>query len=123
MTALSLVEKFTFDFGKARTLAENDHYLAFEELFGRFVQTLKLWCPAETSVVLMVKINVEGLSENMSLDTLFSRTASHAHQLYYSDNDDFALSLHFGNKQIGIAHVVMDPILFYLSSCEVDELV
>lgn len=120
MNALSLVEKFTFDFGKTRALAENGHYLAFENLFGRFIQTLKLWCPTETSVALMVKINVEGLSESVSLDNLFCRAASYAHRLYYSDNDDFALSLYFGSKQIGIAHVIMDPILFYLNPCEED---
>jgi hypothetical protein len=110
MEVITLIERFTFDFGKAGQLAEEAHYQAFEEVFSRVVSTLALWVPADS------RMSIKSLNKSGPLDQLEQDSREIARQLYYSDADECIVDLSSNGGWVASIRIVMDPILIYFES-------
>jgi len=110
MELITLIERFTFDFGKAGQLSEDAHYQAFEEIFSRVVNTLALWVPVDS------RISIKLLNKSAPLEQLQADARDVARQLYYSDADEVIVELIGNAGWTASVRIVMDPILIYIDS-------
>lgn len=110
MEVITLVERFTFNFGKVGRLFEDAHYQAFEEVFARVVSTLALWVPADS------RMSIKLLNKSGPLGQLQADAREVARQLYYSDADECIVDLAGNGSWAARVRIVMDPILIYVES-------